>query len=215
MLEATHEVMLTTVKSSQPHTCTCAPHSIYLTCANSCCSQEKPSCDEHVLIETCDNLIASENDELKREIEMVKMKLSQLKGKCHMQPSQDNRDNMVKKLKKGSTITCAKLHQINLKKSSQKMDKPKMKEKAHVMCVECSILGQFSSKYPNKKVGQAKLSRRQRSLSQRICFACKEKSQNIADCSKKETSKQVCQNQMVRFGKPKGPVLVENFRTSG
>jgi hypothetical protein len=38
LLEATHEVMLTMVKSSEPHTCTCAPHSIDLSCANSCCS---------------------------------------------------------------------------------------------------------------------------------------------------------------------------------
>jgi hypothetical protein len=84
LLEATHEVMLTTVKFSQPHTCTCAPHSIDLSCANSCCSQAKPSCDEHVLIETCDSLIACENDEIKREIEMLKMELSRLKGKGHV-----------------------------------------------------------------------------------------------------------------------------------
>jgi hypothetical protein len=45
LLEATHEVMVTMVKFSQPHTCTCAPHSIDLSCANSCWSQAKPSCD--------------------------------------------------------------------------------------------------------------------------------------------------------------------------
>jgi hypothetical protein len=36
LIEATHEVMVTTVKFSQPHTCTCASHSIDLSCANSC-----------------------------------------------------------------------------------------------------------------------------------------------------------------------------------
>jgi hypothetical protein len=101
--------MLATVKSSQPHTCTCAPQSIDLSFANSCCSQAKPSCDEHVLVETCDSLIASENDELKRENEMLKIELSRLKGKGHVQPSQDNRDYMMKKLEKGSIVTCAKL----------------------------------------------------------------------------------------------------------
>jgi hypothetical protein len=80
------------------------------------CSQAKPSCDENVLVETCDSLIASENDELKRENKMLKMELSRLKGKGHVQPSQDNRDHMVN-LEKGSTITCAKLPQINLKTS--------------------------------------------------------------------------------------------------
>jgi hypothetical protein len=101
LLEATHEVMVTKVKVPQPHTCTCAPHSIDLSCANSCCSQANPSCDEHVLIETYDSLITSENDELKRENKVIKMELSRLKGKGHVQPSQDNRDHMVKKLENG------------------------------------------------------------------------------------------------------------------
>jgi hypothetical protein len=101
--------MVTKVKDSQRHTCTCAPPSIDLSCANSCFSQAKPSCDDHVLIETCDSFIESENDKLKRENEIIKMKLSRLKGKGHVQPSQDNHDHMVKKLEKGSTVTCAKL----------------------------------------------------------------------------------------------------------
>jgi hypothetical protein len=90
--------MVTKVKSSQPHTCTCAPQSINLSCANSCCSQAKPSCDEHVHVETCDSLIVSKNDELMRENEMLKMELSRLKGEGHVQPSQDNYDYLVKML---------------------------------------------------------------------------------------------------------------------
>jgi hypothetical protein len=86
LLKATHEVMVTTVKFSQPQTCTYAPHSIDLSCANSCRSKAKTSCDERVLVETYDSLIACENDELKRENEMLKMELSQLKGKGHVQP---------------------------------------------------------------------------------------------------------------------------------
>jgi hypothetical protein len=39
---------------------------------------------EYVLVEICDSLIASENDELKRENEMLKMELSRLKGKDHV-----------------------------------------------------------------------------------------------------------------------------------
>jgi hypothetical protein len=82
LLESTHEIMVTTVKDSQSHTCTCAQPSINLFCANSCCFQAKPSCDEHVLVETYGSLIASEYDDLKRENEMLKMELSRLKGKC-------------------------------------------------------------------------------------------------------------------------------------
>jgi hypothetical protein len=173
LLESSHEVMVTKVKDCKHHTCTCAPPSIDLSCANSCCSQAKPSCDEHVLIETCDTFIASENDELNRENEMLKMELSRLKGKCHVQPSQDNRDHMVKKFEKGSIVTCAKLPQINLKISYQKVDKPKIKKKANVKCFKCSTLGHFSSECPNKKKRQAKPSRRQTNLSQRMCFGCK------------------------------------------
>jgi hypothetical protein len=165
LLESAHEVMITKVKDSKPHTCTCAPPSIDLSCADSCCSQAKASCDEHVLVETCDSFIASENDELKRENEMLKMELSRLKGKGYVQPFQDNCDHMVKKVENESTVTCAKLPQINLKTSYQKVDKPKIKKKAHAKCFECSTLGHFSSECPNKKSDQAKPSRRQRSLS--------------------------------------------------
>jgi hypothetical protein len=74
---------------------------------------------------------------------------------------------MVKKFENGSTVTCAKLSQINLKTSYQKVDKAKIKEKAHIKCFEFSTLGHFSSECPNKRNDQTKLSKRQRSLSQR------------------------------------------------
>ncbi|WP_428025405.1 hypothetical protein, partial [Arcobacter sp.] len=64
LLESTYDVMVTKVKNT-----------IDLSCANSCCSQAKPSCDEYVPVETCDDLIASENDELKRENEPLRMEL--------------------------------------------------------------------------------------------------------------------------------------------
>jgi hypothetical protein len=88
LLESAHQVMVTKVKNSKPHTCTCAPPSIDLSCANFYCSQVKPLCDEHVLVEICDSFIASENDDLKRKNEMLKIKLSRLKDKSHVQPSQ-------------------------------------------------------------------------------------------------------------------------------
>ena len=36
--------------------------------------------------------------------------LARLKGKNIIQSSQDNREDMVKKLEKGSTVTCSKCH---------------------------------------------------------------------------------------------------------
>ena len=38
-----------------------------------------------------------------------------LKSKDHVQPSQDNRDDMVKKLEKGSNLTTSAPQQVNLK----------------------------------------------------------------------------------------------------
>jgi hypothetical protein len=162
LLESIYEVMVIKVKDSRPHTCTCAPPYIDLCCANSCYSQAKPSYNEHTFIEPCDSFIASENDELKRENKILKMKLSGLKDKGHVQPSQDNHDHMVKKIEKGSTVICAKLSQINLKTSYQIVDKAKIKKKAHVKCFECSTLGHFPSECLNKENDQAKLSRREK-----------------------------------------------------
>jgi hypothetical protein len=73
-------------------------------------------------------------------------------------------------------------------------------------------LGHFSSECPSKINDQAKHSKRQRSLSQRRCFACK-KGHNIADFTKEEASKKVCQNRRVWFGKQDSPISVENSRT--
>jgi hypothetical protein len=76
-----------------------------LSCTKPCCSQASQSSIEHVFLETCDDLIAKENDQLMQDVERLKDDLSKLKGKSQVQPCQDNRDNMVKKLEKGSNRT--------------------------------------------------------------------------------------------------------------
>ena len=47
--------------------------------------------------------------------EKQKMSLTQLKGKCTAQPSQDNRDHMVKKLETRTTVACTKTLKENVK----------------------------------------------------------------------------------------------------
>ncbi|TVU25523.1 hypothetical protein EJB05_28022, partial [Eragrostis curvula] len=211
LLEISHEVVLTMVKSYQPHTCNCTSTqtSIDLPCANICCSQVKPSCDEHIIVETCDDFIASENDNLVREVEKLKNELRVLRGKGHVQPSQDNRDDMVKKLEKGSTVTCTKSPSNKLKKIHDKSDKQMFKKKPQVMYLECSSIGHFASKCPSKKIDQTSLSRRQRRLSQRKCFGCMEQGHKIASCPKKGKGVLTSQNRMFRFDKPEVPVSVE------
>ena len=67
-------------------------------CSNPC--NEK--CNDNVVVESCDDFIAKENDELKQEVARLMKDLARLKGKSIVQPSQDNREDMVKKLEKGS-----------------------------------------------------------------------------------------------------------------
>ena len=93
-------------------------------CSNPC----NERCNENVVVESCDDLIAKENDELKQEVQRLMKDLARLKGKgieSNVQPSQDNRDDMVKKFEKGSTVTCSKCHQKGQK--SNKCPQPKKK----------------------------------------------------------------------------------------
>jgi hypothetical protein len=70
-----HEVVISSVQSIQSlsHTCTCSHAQINLSCTNDCLSQASQSSIENVLVESCDDLIAKENDELKQEVEKLQM----------------------------------------------------------------------------------------------------------------------------------------------
>jgi cell division protein FtsB len=52
-------------------------------------------------VETCDDLIAQENNHLKREVKKLEHEVNKLKKQAKVQPPQDNRSNVVKKLEKG------------------------------------------------------------------------------------------------------------------
>jgi len=49
-----------------------------------------------MVVESCYDLIAKENDERKQEVERLMNVLAMLKSKIIVQPSQDNREEMVK-----------------------------------------------------------------------------------------------------------------------
>ena len=83
---------------------------------------------ENIVVESCDDLIAKENDKLKQEVQRLMKDLARLKGKGienNVQSSQDNRENMEKKLEKGSTVTCSKCHHKGHK--SNKYSQPRKK----------------------------------------------------------------------------------------
>jgi cell division protein FtsB len=56
-----------------------------------------------VSVETCDDQIAQENDHLRREIKKLELEVNKLKNQAKVQPSQDNHNNMVKKLENEKT----------------------------------------------------------------------------------------------------------------
>jgi hypothetical protein len=111
MLNIAHEVVIENLKSQQPHSCTCIQIKTILPCANACCPSTSKSSFELEFPGTKDDTC----QELKEENERLKMSLTQLKGKCTAQPSQDNHDHMVKKLETGSTVACTKSLEENVK----------------------------------------------------------------------------------------------------
>jgi hypothetical protein len=58
---------------------------------------------EKMFVETCEEAIGQENDYLKREFKKLELDVKKLKKQAKVQPPQDNRNNMVKKLEKGKT----------------------------------------------------------------------------------------------------------------
>ena len=113
-LEVAHEVMITTVKSYEPltHTCTCSQVQIDLTCTKPCCSQASQSSIKQVFVESCDDFIAQENEDLMCEVKRLKEEVIKLKGKEQVRPSQDSRDPVVKKLKMSSNFTSSAINKI-------------------------------------------------------------------------------------------------------
>ena len=132
-----------------------------LSCDKPCCSQATNSCVEHVVAESCDDLIAEENDELKREVEELKIEMIKLKSKGQVQPSQDNRENMVKKLEKGSNSTIFASQQ------------DQAKEESLVQVKRSSMESKNKTKLSRKEKRRART---------RVCFRCKEKGHLIAAC---------------------------------
>jgi hypothetical protein len=118
ILEVAHEVVITSVKSSQPltHTLTCTPSQLNDSCTNECASQASQSSIEQNLLE---------NHEIKEEVERLRKDVIWLKVKKEAQPSQDNHENMVKKLEKGSNLAPSKTQQKNHNSSNVKATESK------------------------------------------------------------------------------------------
>jgi hypothetical protein len=78
---------------------------------------------EKELVETCDEAICRENDHLKREVKKLELEVNKLKKQAEVQPPQDNRSNMVKKLEKRRTATKIASQQPKKQAQHQKDEK--------------------------------------------------------------------------------------------
>jgi CRISPR/Cas system-associated protein Cas10 (large subunit of type III CRISPR-Cas system) len=176
-LEIAHEV-LSSVKLLQPLTpiCTCSYVNNEFACTKPCCTQASQSSIEHVFVETCDDHIAQKNDELKQEVEKLKRDLYVLKEESQVQPPQDHRDDMVKTLEKGSTVTSSTPQQ------HIKINKGNIQEKKK---------GHGTPHCPTKLKAQETISKkRRRSTRRRLCYICKEKGHSAADCTRASSTDQ-------------------------
>jgi len=173
-LEVAHEVIVAMVKSCKQIDNTCSQNE----------NKEKQSWYEQVIVEDCNDDLALENEVLKQEVERLSLDLSKLKGKSVVQPSQDNRETMVKKLEKGSTVqnSCKLIH-----KSKESKSQARKKNMDHIKCYKCSNMGHYASVCSIKIEGQQTLSKRQRSLAKRRCFGCCKMGHRIATCPDKSS----------------------------
>jgi hypothetical protein len=68
-------------------------------------SNNNEASTSQVSVETCDEEIAQENDQLKLEVKRLEQMVSELVKQAKVRPPPDNRRNMVNKLEKGSNVT--------------------------------------------------------------------------------------------------------------
>jgi hypothetical protein len=133
MLQVSHEVVVTSVKHFQPHTqgCTCSPNFVNHICTNACCTQSPQSNVVQINVDSCDDLIAEENDILKLEVKRLEQKVKVLEKQAKVRSPQDNCRNMMNKLEKGSNFTKRASQQSNktqpLKRQQKGIEDEKIK----------------------------------------------------------------------------------------
>jgi hypothetical protein len=180
MLQVSHKVVVTSVKHFQPHTqkCACSPNFTNSICANACCSQSQQLSVEQIDVDSCDDLIAEENDILKLKVQRLKREMVKLKEKTLGQPTQDNHDHILTKLELGTTITRPPCQQKY--KSHHHKKQEKVKDLKHIKCFKCSDIGHYTFICSTQVESMMRLSRRQQRTI--TCFRCKKEGHRILTC---------------------------------
>jgi predicted nucleic acid-binding Zn-ribbon protein len=102
------------------------------------CAQSQHSNIEQVLVESCDEAICKEIDDLKLDVKRLEQKVSILEKQAKAQPSQDNRRNMVNKLEK---------EKITSKLAPQPQTKPTLitrRKKGSILMKRLNMQGVYS-----------------------------------------------------------------------
>jgi hypothetical protein len=68
-------------------------------------SNNNETSTSQVSVETCDEEVAQENDQLKLEVKRLEQIVTELVKQAKVRPPQDNRENMMNKLEKSSNFT--------------------------------------------------------------------------------------------------------------
>ncbi len=120
------------------------------------CAQGQHPSVEQVIVESCDEAIGKENDNLKLEVKRLEQKVNVLEKQAKVQRTQDRRRNMVNKLEKGSTVTKQASQQSNksqLLKRQQKgieYEKIKYAKSAYLNAIMSHIKSEIGYKNGDK-----------------------------------------------------------------
>ncbi|XP_066323246.1 uncharacterized protein [Miscanthus floridulus] len=158
------------------------------------------SCETNILKEeeACDQWKPNDESTLPRSSTLYTTSHIGLMGKCNAQPSQDNHEDMVKKLEKGSTDACIKPYQKGYKSNNGKV-KEILKEVQSVQNVVVQPAAQtVAVSHPkggsaaprqNRKVPKAIKVQRQSKKTLITCFKCKKDGHHVRDCPLKKEEK--------------------------
>jgi hypothetical protein len=140
MLNVAHEVVLDSLSSYEPHSCSCANLDNMLSCANPC-SKKGQSLIEQQVVGSIEKVLRNK-------------KMRQLRRRHHAQPPQDIHGCVVKKLKKGETIASVNLHKKQVPKAiNEASNMNKVKGKSSINHV---VFGDNLSMCSKHKKGRGK-----------------------------------------------------------
>jgi hypothetical protein len=182
MLDIAHEVVITSLNSCEPHSCTRAHLDNISPCANPCRSKGSKCLNEQQVVGSKRKLLGNK-------------KQRQLRRRCHAQLPQDIYEHVVKKLEEGETAARVKLLEkdvpkaiseaINIRQekgnnsishvvctNNLSMSSKNKKRKGKRRCFKCNKLGHLIASCPYNDKGEGI----------RRCFGCNDKNHTITSC---------------------------------